>query len=245
MSRKRRPTPRPATPTTDGPRTWGDEHAAPSLGSPPTSRPPAGVRGTRRRRSRRSAYVDAVARAGGRAVLLPPALGAAAETLNAVDALILCGGPDIDPSRLRAGARARHRAPGAAARRTRTGTDRRGAARRCADARDLSWHAAVERRARRDAGSGPPRPRHPSRRIRRPRDPDGARQSRRGDPRRPRDGDVRPPPGDRRARARAWSRSAWAPDGTIEASRTRAAASPSGCSGTPSRATTAACSTRS
>lgn len=43
-------------------------------------------------------YVDAVDRAGGRAVLLPPALGVTAETLGAVDALILCGGPDIDPS---------------------------------------------------------------------------------------------------------------------------------------------------
>jgi putative glutamine amidotransferase len=44
------------------------------------------------------AYVDAVTRAGGRPVLLPPVLGATAETLAAIDAVIVCGGPDIDPS---------------------------------------------------------------------------------------------------------------------------------------------------
>jgi putative glutamine amidotransferase len=44
------------------------------------------------------AYVDAVARAGGRPVLLPPAAQAVSETLGAVAGLILCGGPDIDPA---------------------------------------------------------------------------------------------------------------------------------------------------
>jgi gamma-glutamyl-gamma-aminobutyrate hydrolase PuuD len=42
-------------------------------------------------------YVRAVEAAGGRAVLLPPALGAVEETLDAVDALLLSGGPDLDP----------------------------------------------------------------------------------------------------------------------------------------------------
>jgi putative glutamine amidotransferase len=41
------------------------------------------------------AYVDAVARAGGRPVLLPPG---APESLGAVGGLILCGGPDLDPA---------------------------------------------------------------------------------------------------------------------------------------------------
>ncbi|MGI8715180.1 MAG: gamma-glutamyl-gamma-aminobutyrate hydrolase family protein [Solirubrobacteraceae bacterium] len=44
------------------------------------------------------AYVDAVSRAGGRAVLLPPALDGIAETLRSVQAVILCGGPDLDPA---------------------------------------------------------------------------------------------------------------------------------------------------
>jgi len=45
------------------------------------------------------AYAHAVARAGGRAVLLPPALGTVETTLVAVAGLILCGGPDLDPAR--------------------------------------------------------------------------------------------------------------------------------------------------
>jgi putative glutamine amidotransferase len=43
-------------------------------------------------------YVNAVAAAGGRPVVLPPVLDGAAETLTALDALILCGGPDLDPA---------------------------------------------------------------------------------------------------------------------------------------------------
>jgi putative glutamine amidotransferase len=42
-------------------------------------------------------YVDAVARAGGVPVLLPPAAGRAAEAIAAVDALVLAGGADVDP----------------------------------------------------------------------------------------------------------------------------------------------------
>lgn len=44
------------------------------------------------------AYVGAVERAGGRAVLLPPAAETVEETLSAVAGLVLCGGPDLDPA---------------------------------------------------------------------------------------------------------------------------------------------------
>lgn len=44
------------------------------------------------------AYVQAVERAGGRAVLLPPCEGGAEETVAALDALVLSGGPDLDPT---------------------------------------------------------------------------------------------------------------------------------------------------
>ncbi len=42
-------------------------------------------------------YVRAVARAGGRALLVPPAEDGIEETLDAVDGLILSGGSDLDP----------------------------------------------------------------------------------------------------------------------------------------------------
>ena len=44
------------------------------------------------------AYVRAVDHAGGRPVLLPPVQDGVAETLDAVDALILSGGADLDPA---------------------------------------------------------------------------------------------------------------------------------------------------
>jgi putative glutamine amidotransferase len=43
-------------------------------------------------------YVEAVAASGGRPILLPPLTAAVEETLEALDALILCGGPDLDPA---------------------------------------------------------------------------------------------------------------------------------------------------
>ncbi len=43
-------------------------------------------------------YVDAVARAGGVPVLLPPLPGLVEEMLDRLDALVLAGGPDIAPS---------------------------------------------------------------------------------------------------------------------------------------------------
>ncbi|MGH2928142.1 MAG: gamma-glutamyl-gamma-aminobutyrate hydrolase family protein, partial [Solirubrobacteraceae bacterium] len=44
-------------------------------------------------------YVDAVARAGGIAVLLPPQEGGADELVARLDALVLSGGSDVDPVR--------------------------------------------------------------------------------------------------------------------------------------------------
>jgi putative glutamine amidotransferase len=44
------------------------------------------------------AYVRAVERAGGRALLVPPDEGGVEETLDALDGLILSGGNDVDPT---------------------------------------------------------------------------------------------------------------------------------------------------
>ncbi|MGK4585598.1 gamma-glutamyl-gamma-aminobutyrate hydrolase family protein [Kitasatospora sp. HPMI-4] len=44
-------------------------------------------------------YVDAVTRAGGTAVLLPPQTEGAEGVLERIDGLLLAGGPDIDPAR--------------------------------------------------------------------------------------------------------------------------------------------------
>ncbi len=43
-------------------------------------------------------YVEAIHRAGGRALLIPPTELGIAETLDAIDALVLAGGNDIDPA---------------------------------------------------------------------------------------------------------------------------------------------------
>ena len=45
------------------------------------------------------AYVDAVERAGGRALLVPPAEDDVEETLNALDGIVFSGGVDVDPAR--------------------------------------------------------------------------------------------------------------------------------------------------
>jgi putative glutamine amidotransferase len=44
------------------------------------------------------AYVESVAAAGGRALLIPPQDNAVEETLDAIDGLILSGGADLDPA---------------------------------------------------------------------------------------------------------------------------------------------------
>ncbi len=45
------------------------------------------------------AYVDAVERAGGRAVVIPPAEEDVEETLDMLDAVVFSGGADVDPAR--------------------------------------------------------------------------------------------------------------------------------------------------
>ena len=45
------------------------------------------------------AYVDAVERAGGRALVIPPAENGIEETLNALDGIVFSGGADVDPAR--------------------------------------------------------------------------------------------------------------------------------------------------
>src|SRR2546429_10005862 len=44
------------------------------------------------------AYVEAVERAGGRPLVVPPSSEGIDETLEALDGLLLSGGPDLDPS---------------------------------------------------------------------------------------------------------------------------------------------------
>lgn len=56
-------------------------------------------------------YVDAVAAAGGLPVLLPPLPGLVGQVLDRVDALVLSGGPDIEPSRYGQEARAQTQTP--------------------------------------------------------------------------------------------------------------------------------------
>ena len=43
-------------------------------------------------------YVEAVARAGGRALLVPPDVGAIDETLDVLDGIVFSGGADVDPA---------------------------------------------------------------------------------------------------------------------------------------------------
>ncbi len=63
-------------------------------------------------------YVDAVERAGGRPVLIPPSEQGVDETLETLDGIVFSGGADIDPSLYGAERPSRDRhAPGAPRRR--------------------------------------------------------------------------------------------------------------------------------
>ena len=113
------------------------------------------------------AYVDALQRAGAIALMLPPDAWVAEhpdDVLDGLDGLMLAGGADIDPGRLRRAPPPEddEHAPGARPRR-----DRAGAARRCERdlprARHLPRDAAAQRRARRHAGPAPARRRRPHR----------------------------------------------------------------------------------
>jgi gamma-glutamyl-gamma-aminobutyrate hydrolase PuuD len=89
----------------------GSEHPAggSAVGAVRTSRPLIGLTTYRERAATgvwdtefallHNAYVDAVARAGGVAVLLPPQQHGADEAIEGVDALVLTGGSDVDPRR--------------------------------------------------------------------------------------------------------------------------------------------------
>ncbi len=48
-------------------------------------------------------YVQAIERAGGRALLVPPSTAAIEETLDALDGLLFSGGSDLDPDDVRPG----------------------------------------------------------------------------------------------------------------------------------------------
>src|SRR3990170_4925293 len=45
------------------------------------------------------AYIDAVERAGGRAVVIPPSANGVEETLATLDGVVFSGGADVDPAR--------------------------------------------------------------------------------------------------------------------------------------------------
>ena len=44
------------------------------------------------------AYVDAIERAGGRALVIPPAEEDVEQTLDALDGIVFSGGADVDPA---------------------------------------------------------------------------------------------------------------------------------------------------
>ena len=57
------------------------------------------------------AYVDAIERAGGRALVIPPAEEDVEQTLDTLDGIVFSGGADVDPARYGADAHAETDAP--------------------------------------------------------------------------------------------------------------------------------------
>ena len=105
-------------------------------------------------------YVEAVQRAGGMAVLVPPdpaLLDDPGAMLDHLDGLMLIGGPDVGAGALRRRAPPAGRARGAAARRRRDRPRPGGPRPRPAPAGDLPRHAAHQRRRRRHPAPAPAR----------------------------------------------------------------------------------------
>ena len=96
------------------------------------------------------AYVDAIERAGGRAVVIPPAEEDIEQTLDALDGIVFSGGADVDPARYGAEAHPETDIPQTRRDAGELGIAAGRARARHADARDLPRLPAAERRARRD-----------------------------------------------------------------------------------------------
>ena len=169
------------------------------------------------------AYVDAIERAGGRALVIPPAETDVEETLDALDGIVFSGGADVDPARYGADAHPE----------TDTPQTRRDAGElallQAALERDMPTLAICRGFQLLNVARGGDLVQHLPEDGRERRSQAGARGVRRAsgrgeggiaarvDRRRALRRDVAPPPGARTSRRRASSRRAWAADGTLEA----------------------------
>ena len=120
-----------------------------SSGSPRTSCRRRSGRGRRTRRSCRTTTSAPSSGPAGGALLVPPSSDGVAETLDALDGLILSGGADLDPALYGQEPHAETDAGRRGARRRRARAAARRARARPAGARDLPRLAGAERRARR------------------------------------------------------------------------------------------------
>ena len=166
-------------------------------------------------------YVDAVERAGGRPILLPPSEDGVDETLDLLDGIVFSGGADVDPALYGAEAHPETDTPQARRDRGELALLQAALERDLPDARRVPRRPAPERRARRRSRSAPPRdaggrrPQADTRDIRR-----APGRGEGGDAARlhggaAAGGDLASPPGAREGR-RWLIPSAWAADGTLE-----------------------------